>query len=202
MSGDVVVVEAEARPRGGRPSKFTHEVREKVLSALRGGNYLETAAAYAGISVSTLHKYLAEGRQPGAEPDYANFAASVDEAIATAEVTEVAMIRRAASPQTQVVRDSDGSVVRDGEGKPMIEVVHRGNWQAAAWILERRDPGRWGRVDRSQVEVSGPNGGPVQLEHGIGGSVAADVARITDLQRSLQGRRADEDDVIDAELVD
>lgn len=196
MSGDVVVAEEQALTRPGRPSKFTEEVRHKVLQALRGGNYLETAAAYAGISVSSLHKYLKLGRQPDADPLYAEFAQAVDEAIAQSEVTEVALIRRAATPQQSPVRDSDGSVVRDDEGRVVMETVHRGSWQAAAWLLERRAPGKWGRVDRQHVEVSGPGGGPI--EHSL--TVQTDVERIMALAASLQRRASD--DILDAEVID
>lgn len=37
------------------------------------------------------------------------------------------------------------------------------NWQAAAWLLERIDPVTFGRIDRAQVQVSGPGGGPVPV---------------------------------------
>jgi hypothetical protein len=35
------------------------------------------------------------------------------------------------------------------------------DWKAGAWLLERRHPRRWGRLDRS--ELTGANGGPVQV---------------------------------------
>ena len=36
-----------------------------------------------------------------------------------------------------------------------------GAWQASAWILERKQPKKWGRYDRT--EISGPNGGAIQI---------------------------------------
>lgn len=36
-----------------------------------------------------------------------------------------------------------------------------GNWQAAAWKLERRYPDQYGR---NRVELTGANGGPVRVE--------------------------------------
>lgn len=37
-----------------------------------------------------------------------------------------------------------------------------GNWQAAAWKLERRYPDHYGR---NRVELTGANGGPVRVEN-------------------------------------
>ena len=50
---------------GGRPTKLTYELQAKVCDALRAGNYIETAAAFAGIAKSTLYKLTQEGRLPG-----------------------------------------------------------------------------------------------------------------------------------------
>ncbi len=40
--------------RRGRPSKLTAELHGRVVDAVRAGNYIETAAAYAGITKDTL----------------------------------------------------------------------------------------------------------------------------------------------------
>jgi len=44
-----------------RPEKLTPEVQQKIVDAIRLGNYIETAAAYAGISKSTLYDWLKKG---------------------------------------------------------------------------------------------------------------------------------------------
>lgn len=86
---------------------------------IRGGNYIETAAAYAGISKQTLYNWLRRGaRQKSGQ--YREFALAVEQALAEAEMRDLALIEQAA---------------RDGK------------WQAAAWRLERRFPKRWGRQD-------------------------------------------------------
>jgi hypothetical protein len=36
-----------------------------------------------------------------------------------------------------------------------------GTWQASAWILERKQPKKWGRYDRT--EITGADGGPIQI---------------------------------------
>ncbi len=98
----------------GRPSKFTPEVRQKILWALRLGNYRRPAAEYAGISERTLGDWLMRGRDAESGP-YADFYAEVLEAERAAEVRALGVIQQAAK--------------RD--------------WKAAAWFLERKHPERF-----------------------------------------------------------
>jgi transposase len=117
----------------------------RVVEALRAGNYMETAAAYAGISKSILYKWLADGREVRQKVAKGGIASdleakqlelldAVEKARAEAEVRNVHLIQQAAQG---------------------------GTWQAAAWFLERSHPGKWGR--REKVEMSGPDGGPITL---------------------------------------
>jgi transposase len=117
-----------------RQTKLTPEVQDKIVSALRAGNYQETAANFAGISKPTFYGWLERGRN---EPDsiYSVFLDAVEKAKADAEVRDVALIDKAA---------------------------HDGSWQAAAWKLERKFPQKWGRVNRT--EISGPDGAPVKVD--------------------------------------
>lgn len=117
-----------------RPTKLTEDVQDRILAALRAGNYMETAARYAGIDESTLHRWIARGNDTDDEP-YHQFCKAVEKARAEAEVRNVHLIQGAAQG---------------------------GTWQAAAWFLERSFPGRWGRRDK--VEHSGPDGGPITLK--------------------------------------
>lgn len=122
--------------RRGRPTGLTPEVQDRIVQALEAGNYKETAAAYAGIGVSTLYRWLEWGADPDGQPIYQEFREAVQSAISRAEVRNVALIQKAAQD---------------------------GTWQAAAWFLERSAPARWGRWQR--VEITGEDGGPVQIEH-------------------------------------
>ena len=38
----------------GRPTKLTSELQSRIVQAIQAGNYIETAAAYVGISKNTL----------------------------------------------------------------------------------------------------------------------------------------------------
>jgi hypothetical protein len=119
------VSQGGAREGAGQPTKLNAEVSEKICQAIRAGNYMETAAAYAGIAKPTLYNWLKRGRD---EPDtiYGALVEAVELAVAEAEVRDVALIAKAADD---------------------------GVWQASAWRLERRYPDRYGR--RTRHDVSG-----------------------------------------------
>jgi transposase-like protein len=50
---------------GGRPSKLTPEVVDRVVQAVEAGASVGLAAAHAGIAQSTLFKWLADGEPRG-----------------------------------------------------------------------------------------------------------------------------------------
>ena len=127
---------------GGRPTKLNIDTHNKIISAIRAGNYIETAAAYAGIDKSTLYDWLKRGEREKqrvaqnprykirkSEEPYVEFSNAVEKALAEAEVRDVAIIAKAAEEQ----------------------------WQAAAWRLERKFPDRWGRK-KLDIEHSGEIG--------------------------------------------
>jgi len=96
-----------------------------MVDALRQGNHLEVAAALGGLSREDVYKWMKRGL---AEPegDYGQFAKDVKAAMAEAEVRSVQVIAEAAE--------------RD--------------WKAAAWMLERRAPARWGRPSQESVDLT------------------------------------------------
>lgn len=100
----------------GRPSKLTPDIQARIVSAIRAGNYIETAAAYVGISKTTLYKWMRDGARAKSGKKK-EFMYAVEKALAVAEMNAVATVK-VASDKT---------------------------WQAAAWHLERSHPDRWGR---------------------------------------------------------
>lgn len=121
----------------GRRSKLTPERKQKLVDALKGGNYRQTAALYAGIGVSTFYRWLEIGEadlERDKQSPERELLEAVKEAEAQAEIAAIALISRAAA---------DGS------------------WQAAAWRLERKYPDRWGRRERH--EHTGVDGGPITI---------------------------------------
>ena len=144
----------------GRPTALTPKIRDVILAYLKAGNYLETAAAAAGITKQTLHAWLRRGRAESARLDnpkakanaaealYLDFLLAAEEAMATAEAQDLAMIGAAATTQ----------------------------WQAAAWRLERKYPGKWGR--RVGHEISGKGGKPIAIAHSVGTMSEADLLAV------------------------
>ena len=56
-----------SKARGGRPSKLTPEVQEKIVTAIRAGNYAQVAAVYAGIGERTFYRWMERGEKSKAE---------------------------------------------------------------------------------------------------------------------------------------
>ncbi|HEY4897587.1 MAG TPA: transposase [Solirubrobacteraceae bacterium] len=105
-----------------RPTKLTPELQERIIKAVRAGNYAEAAARASGIAPSTYYRWLQRGtvEEHGA---YRDFSEAVRQAEAEAEVHAVAILRRAM-----------------GE-----------DWRAALAYLERRYPGRWRRHTSTEL---------------------------------------------------
>lgn len=112
-----------------RPSKLTPEVRERIVAVLRSGAYVQQAAEAAGIGRSTFDDWMRRGESE-AEKDapYRELREAVEQARAEAEARHVALIAKASAR----------------------------SWQAAAWLLERQYPDRWGKPsdrNRASAEV-------------------------------------------------
>ena len=118
---------------GGRPTKLTSEVQARLVQAIEAGNYYEAACGYAGITYTTFRNWMIKGEN-AKSGKYHEFFDAITRAEAVAEVRMVA--------QWQQHMPEDYRAIRD--------------------FLERRFPERWGRKDKVQQEISGPDGGPIQ----------------------------------------
>lgn len=108
----------------GKPSLLTEELADQVVTMLRSGTLPRVACEAVGIDIRTLQRWLERGRS-GRERDkaYREFTERVGRARAEAEARAVAQIARAASE----------------------------DWRAAAWLLERQWPERWGKVPLAEL---------------------------------------------------
>jgi hypothetical protein len=101
-----------------------------ALDAIRAGNYVTVACISAGISYDTYRRWMKIGKlaQDGSSPEHeahARFYLATRKAMADAEVKLVERIEQAG----------------------VIE------WQADAWLLERRHNKRWGKRIEQKVTV-------------------------------------------------
>ena len=163
-------------PRRG-PYKLDAERAGRVIDAVLRGNFLETAAGYAGIRAATLREWLARGRrdlETGQDTASARFVRDVDRAQSESESRHVERIENA-------------SVAADPKDA----------WKASAWLLEKRHPERWGTRTRVIVE-----GELEELFRRLKGSLPADVyALVVEAASSAgQGAGEGEGDAADEDL--
>jgi len=113
----------------GRKSKLTPEVEKIILETLRIGATFEAAAGRAGVSVSAVNEWRRRGHDKHSRKSSKRlqaFALAVDRALADAETSLVGTVRKASSSQ----------------------------WQAAAWLLERRWAGQYSVRARLDVDAT------------------------------------------------
>ena len=118
--------------RVGRPSKLTYNIILEIQECLKDGCYIETAMNFVGIPKERFYEWnkiaIAELKQRDIAFDtkskrkdeqeiYVQFHNAIRKSLAESERSDLAIISR---------------------------VADSGNWQAAAWRLERKHPERYG----------------------------------------------------------
>lgn len=134
MAAKPLSSQPEPAKKTGRPTECTPELTQKFAVALGKGMPRDLACDLLRIHRATFYDWMAKGAD-GVHP-YADFADAIKEA------------------EGQLVSDCLDAIVEAGSGD-------NAQWQARAWLLERRHTAMFGR---SRVEVSGPDGGPVQTQ--------------------------------------
>ena len=120
----------------GRRSKLTPELKKDILSLVAEGNYLTTACAICGITENTYYNWKKWGEN-AKSGKYFVFLQDVRKAEGEAEAKRLRAIKKA------------------GED---------GNWTAYAWIMERKDPDRWGKKEK--LEHSGKIELEIEIDYG------------------------------------
>lgn len=110
----------------GRPTKLTKEIADKIVKYVKAGNYVETAAAAAGISKNTLYEWLKRGAQSETDNIFTEFQDAVEQAMALSEIDLLNKLKK---------HDADSA-------------------QPIEWRLERRFPERWGRKDKITADIT------------------------------------------------
>lgn len=111
----------------GRPPKLTLDMIEKICDLIIQGKSIAHAGILAGISESTLFRWLAIGRRDGADSIYAELVSRVNEATECSELELRQNIR--------------------------IAAMQPKNWRASAWMLERRFPENYQKRRESSISM-------------------------------------------------
>jgi hypothetical protein len=116
-------------PSKGRPFGTSPTLNEKVTTAIAAsvanGNYFKTACEANGVPESTAYMWLKKAEKDHAEGPYAEFARAVTQASVEWEQSCVTVI--------------------------MAE-ARKGDWRAALEILQRREPDKWGNVQKLKID--------------------------------------------------
>lgn len=139
----------ESLPRGpGRPTKWTEEVRARIVTACRAGNYRKTAALAAGVSESTFHDWMSAGRR--GEPGFSEFLESVEQAEAEGETELAQWARRGAEMDPRIALEFLGRRHPARWGKTRIEVTGKDDGPLGVQTVSEADLLR--RLDTAELE--------------------------------------------------
>lgn len=154
----------EKPPRGGgAPTLLTPETEKKIMNYILAGNFPETAAAAAGVSIGQMRDWMLQGARlrrkldegkiklanlTKHETNLFEFSAKVAESMAQSEARDVLLLAKHAEK----------------------------DWRAGAWRLERRHK-KWAAITRLEGTI-----GTVNVD-GDGDSKGADEARAWVLDR-------------------
>ena len=133
------------KKKTGRRSLLTEQRQEAIAAMLRSGAYIDDSCKSVGIAPSTFYNWLNRGNTQR-EREGAGLEIEEDERpfLEFLETVEMA--------------DAEGII---SHVMNIDNAAKNGTWQASAWILERKQPRKWGRFDRT--ELSGPDGKPIEI---------------------------------------
>ena len=116
--------------RGHKKSKLTPELIEKMSGIMAQGHYFITACNACNIDKTTAYKWINQG-----ELDLTNNVESLNTNL-------INSLKKAESDAEQALL----AVVKE-------KAINGKEWIPAMTILERRHPERWGRKDRSLIQI-------------------------------------------------
>jgi transposase len=116
---------------------------QALLQALTAGHYVERAARMSGVSITTVYRWLDEGKKEKESIEAGN--QPTERGQAYLEISEAIQKAREAAAHRAMLA--------------IQNAAQDGTWQAAAWYLERTDREHYGRY----TQVAGSDGGAVKL---------------------------------------
>ena len=126
-----------------RRRKFNATTRNQIYAALEAEIPVKRAVKLAGIDYSTYRTWLKKGLDSN-YPVHAAFRRRINKILANIEMKKLRTIQKAAEGYLQ----RDKKVKISKRGKTTIITIRdvAPDWKAAAWILERRYPERYGKA--------------------------------------------------------
>lgn len=171
--------------KSGRPDKLTQDVQDKILAAVRNHQRIEVAAELAGCHRDTFYAALRtaaraeekinKGTKPSKLTQYerkcVEFSATLLREMARSEADGILTITRAATQANVTETTKTKCLGMDDNGNPIMvtettRTVAPGDWRAMAWYQEHRPHSPY--RNKSQVEVTGANGGPLAIQFAAG----------------------------------
>jgi hypothetical protein len=140
-----------------RPTKLTPETTKRICDAIKLGATYKDAANYGGIAYQTFNEWMTAG-QDAKSGKFAEFSDAVTRAEALGRVGLLTTIEQSA---------------------------RSGDWRAAAWKLERRDPEGYG----PRMKLTGDKEHPVE----VADATLSDDQRVDRLITLLESARARRD---------
>jgi DNA-binding CsgD family transcriptional regulator len=181
--------EAIARASIGRPIEYTPEKGERILAYMAEGYSLTDACDAMGVARSTVYRWADK------EPSFALTLTRAREALAEHSFSEALAIPK----RLLALYDADTT----GELKldPARIAAAKLATDTLKWYAERLAPRTFADKTR-KVEVSGPNGAPIQIA-----AVTINADALSDEQRdilrlALQSARTGETDAIDGDYTE
>ena len=152
MSKTTAINKSDNKQLTGRPTKLTPERQAKICELVAAGNYLVTACNVVDINKSTFLDWIERGEKEYNNGGglYSDFLLAVKRAESDAETARVARVEAAGIgggvSKRRVTTFKDGT-------ETVEETFNSPQWLADMTHLERRHPERWGRKDRSTIQI-------------------------------------------------
>lgn len=144
----------------GRPSNYTDELGAAIIADVKHGLFLTQVGLNNGVHPNTIRNWVRKGLEPGAVEPWLSFAERFVKAEVEVEQRLVAAVREASEAHETQKRHTktktggglalgltDPSDIAPADEVETLEETQerRGDWRAAAFLLERRFPKRWGQ---------------------------------------------------------
>lgn len=116
--------------------KLTALIAKQIVNLVGGGCFIADAAGAVGVSKNTLYNWIRVGRQAAESRDEGG-------EVKPDDIACYKLYRAIQKAKTKGVRYLLGKIKKATDK----------DWHAAAWILERKDPRRWGRNKLELTEL-------------------------------------------------